>query len=136
MNNATARPKLIAVDDDPEALANLTSIMETHYTVLATSNSQRAIAWLEKDPAVSVIIVDQVLKTGLGLDVLESARALRPDVRRVLITRYTDLANLVKGLHSGAINRMVSKPLVRGELASILAPAELTIDSRQIRAAV
>jgi adenylate cyclase len=121
-----SRPSLIAVDDDPEALRHLTSVMEAHYKVLATSTPSRALAWLENDPSVAVIIVDQVLKSGLGLDVLESAKTLRPDVRRVLITRYTDLAGIVHGLHSGAINRMVSKPLMVGELALALAPMEAT----------
>ena len=111
--NASARPTLIAVDDDPEALANLTSAMEPFYTVLATSSSQKALAWLERDKNVSVIVVDQVLKTGLGLDLLEQAKTLRPDVQRVLLTRYTDLANIIGGLHSGAINRMLTKPLVK-----------------------
>ena len=136
MNTSNGRPTLIAVDDDTNALANLTSAMESHYTVLATSNASRALAWLEKDPSVTVIVVDQVLKTGLGLDLLESAKTIRPDVRRVLITGYTDLASIIGGLHSGAINRMVSKPLVRGELTSVLAPAESGFDSRQVRAAV
>jgi len=125
---------LIAVDDDIEAIRQLTVAVRAHYVVRGTADSRRALDWLEKDKkdkSVAVIVVDQMLRCGPGVDLLENARELRPDVRRVLITKYLDVSVLVQGLHSGAINRMISKPLLHGELQTVLTPDAM----RQISAA-
>ncbi len=129
MANAQRRT-LIAGEDGREALNHLSQVLGDHYNVLATCDPRRALGWLENDSSVTVIVVEQVLKSGLGLDILESAKVLRPDVRRVLITRYSDLSGIVQGLHSGAINRMISKPLLRGELAAAVGSQNAEFASR------
>jgi ActR/RegA family two-component response regulator len=122
MSSSIKRQTLIALDDDAESLRQLSAVMTPFFNVHATGDPRMALGWLQNDPSVAVIVVEQVLRSGLGVDVLESARQIRPDVRRILITVFTDLASIVDGLHRGAIEKMISKPLVRGELVSALCP--------------
>ncbi len=63
---------LIAVDDDAEVLREITRALETRFTVRATSSARQALAWLQSDTAVSVLITGQVLRSGMGVDLLES----------------------------------------------------------------
>ena len=120
MAGAIKRPSLIALDDDVETLRTITQIVSPMYSVLATSDPRRALGWVQNDPSVSVIAVEQVLKAGMGLDVLEMAQQLRPEIRRILITGFTDLASIMDGLHNGAIHKMVSKPVLRADLTAAL----------------
>jgi DNA-binding NtrC family response regulator len=110
---------LVVLDDDPESLREISAVLSPHYRVLTTSDPRRAMGWVENDASVGILIVEQVLRSGLGLDVLEKAHELRPNIRRIMITRYEDLNALVAGLHKGTIHRMISKPLLKSELVSL-----------------
>ena len=69
-----------------------------------------------------VFLTEQVMRFGNGLQILETARSMPPDVRRVMLTNYSDLASLVNGLHSGAIEHLVQKPANDAELVLAVAP--------------
>jgi len=133
-SSPSSRRTLIAVDDDTEVLNQVTETLGKFYTVLTTSNAQRALGWLQDNPAVSTILVAQVLRSGLGLDVLEVARSIKPDVRRVLMTSYSDLSELMGGLISGAIQQTVARPLNRTELAMSLMPTDKAAPAASRRA--
>jgi DNA-binding NtrC family response regulator len=113
---------LVVLNEDPEVLREISSALNSHFKILTTSDPRRALAWVENDKSVRVLMVEQVLRSGLGITVLETARQLRPEIRRIIITGYDHLESLVQGLHSGAIHRMVSKPLQKAELASLAQP--------------
>jgi DNA-binding NtrC family response regulator len=115
---------VIAVDDDSRTLRQISEILGQNFSVLTTSDPRKAIGWLESNNSVSTLLVEQLLRNGVGLEVLESARRLRPGVIRVLITRYADLPAIVNGLHTGAIHRLLSKPLVPAELSAVVAAGE------------
>jgi DNA-binding NtrC family response regulator len=119
MSKVPLQTTLVVLDDDPESLREISAILSPYYRVMTTSDPRRALGWVENDNSVGILIVEQVLRTGLGLDVLEKAQELRPNIRRIMITRYEDLGALVTGLHRGTIHRMISKPLLRTELVSL-----------------
>ena len=62
---------------------------------------------------------------------LETAQRHAPDARRVLLTTYHDLASIVDGLHSGAIEKLVQKPFTVGELLSAILPESMLGDSKK-----
>jgi ActR/RegA family two-component response regulator len=76
------------------------------------------------DNTIKLLMVGQVLRSGMGVDLLENARRIRPDVRRVLLTNYNDMTGVIQALHSGAIDRTVGTVSLHGELAALMgAPA-------------
>lgn len=121
MESIANQPVVIVVDDDPNVSRQLSELMRPHYTVLTTCEPRQALHWIEKNARIFAVIVDQVLRQGLGIELLENAKVLRPTVKRVLLTRFDDLSSIVQALHEGTIHRMISKPLMRGELTAALA---------------
>jgi two-component system response regulator RegA len=115
-------PHILVLDDDLEMQSQIAKALAGHYRVISHLNPTRAIATLETDPDISVFITEQVMRFGNGLDMLEAARSMKPNVRRVMITNYSDLASIIPGLHSGAIQALAQKPATDQELLAAIAP--------------
>jgi DNA-binding NtrC family response regulator len=115
-------PRLIVLDDDQSVLSQVGRLFGAHYSVIQLSNPTRAIAMLESDPGVRIFLTEQVMRFANGVELLETVRTHRPDVRRVMLTNYSDLASIVTGLHSGAIEHLVQKPANDAELLAAVAP--------------
>lgn len=111
---------IIAVDNDSRSLDRIRIILDSTHVVLGTSDPKRAVAWLQNDTTISAVIVAQALPNGASLELLRRAQELRPNARRILIASYADLAQFVDGLHSGAIQRTISKPIDAAELVNLV----------------
>lgn len=123
----TAPPKrhLIALDGDDAVLRTIGKLAAPFYNVLPTTDPRRFLVWLERFDDVAVVVTEHVLRTANGVSLLESTRTTRPAARRVLLTAYHDLASIVAGLHSGAIERLVAKPCSPGDLLTAILPDEV-----------
>lgn len=116
---------VIAVEDDARVLDQISAALDATHVVLGTSDVGRALAWLENDVTIAAIIAGQTLRANGGLELLRSAQKLRPAARRILITNYEDLSSIVAGLHCGAVQRTIAKPINPRELVALvrMAPA-------------
>src|SRR4051812_9988836 len=101
----SSKPKLVALGNELGALLDIQRAVSAWYDVLQTQDARRALAFVDHCPAVQAIVAEHVLATTTGVTVLESARAIRPDVRRVLLTAFPDLATVGEGLRSGVCSR-------------------------------
>ena len=128
------KPKLLALDNDETVLREIARVLVGHFTVLPVRQPVRAIGLLETHKDIRVFITEQVLSTADGVELLETVRFIRPDVRRIMLTTYTDLASIVSGLHSGAVERLVQKPVCDAELLAVVCP-ELQNPQRAVTAA-
>jgi DNA-binding NtrC family response regulator len=118
----TSKPPLLALDGDDAVLRTIAEVGAPHFYVLSTRDPRRLLGWLENYPKVGVVLTEHVLRTSSGVSLLETARTMRPSARRVLMTTYHDLASIVAGLHSGAIEQLVQKPFTPAELLGVLLP--------------
>ena len=116
------QPKLLALDNDDEVLQQIARVIGGYYLVLQVRNPRRAMGLLEIDPDIRVFITEQVMRSADGVELLASVRSMRPDVRRIMLTTYTDLAAIVAGLHSGAVQCLVQKPVSDSELLGTVCP--------------
>ena len=123
----TVSPKqyLLALDGDETVLKSISRFAAPYYQVLSTRDPRRFLAWMENTQNVGVIVTEHVLQTASGVSLLESARSMQPAARRVLLTTYHDLASIVDGLHSGAIERLVQKPFTASEFLLGILPENL-----------
>ncbi len=128
------RPHLLALDGDQTILRAIAQIAAPYYETLTTGDPRRLLGWLEAYDDVAAIITEHVLETAIGVTLLESARNMRPRVRRVLMTTYHDLSAIIDGIHSGAIERLVPKPFNANELLGAILPEELAKPSQARRA--
>ena len=111
---------IVAVDNEVRTLDRIRTILECTHTVLATADAKRALAWLQNDTTVAAVLVGHDINGGRALGLLDAARRVRPEARRILIANYSDLANFVEGLHTGAIQRTISKPIDATELMGLV----------------
>jgi DNA-binding NtrC family response regulator len=117
---AMKRPSVVVVDDDVRVHDRISNVLDSTYTVLTTADPRKAMTWLQNDTSVSAVLVSQELKAAKALTMLQAAQKVRPEARRILIANYSDLALFVEGLHSGAVQRTISRPIDAGELLSLV----------------
>jgi DNA-binding NtrC family response regulator len=113
---------LLALDGDDLVLKTIAQVAAPYFQVLTTRDPRKLLGWLENYKSVGAIVSEHVLQTSHGVALLESARTMRPEARRVLLTTYHDLPSIVAGLHSGAIQYLVQKPFNPTELLAGVLP--------------
>jgi response regulator RpfG family c-di-GMP phosphodiesterase len=110
------KPKLIAIDRDDAALREICTVLRGMIDVLPLKDPQRALATVKHDVSVVAVIVDQDACPEHGVTLLRQVRQVNDKIRRVLLAAPGDLCNLIEGLHSEDIERVVYKPIDRREL--------------------
>ena len=113
-------PKLIAVDNNQEVLQAIAAIASPQFEVMKTSDLRRALQWLETEKEIAVVVAELLLPGASGLELLMKAQQVQPAARRVLLTSFSELTPIIEGIHSGAIQLFVQKPLRAAELASAI----------------
>jgi len=83
----SGRGTILLVDDEPEVRNSTALLLETlHYAVVEAGDGRSAIAALERNDAIDLLLTDVILPGGMnGTDLAEQARARRP-VLKVLLT--------------------------------------------------
>jgi CheY-like chemotaxis protein len=108
-------PNLLLVDDNDD-VREITALLlrDTGYGVIEASSGIAALAELDGNPAIELLIVDFSMPGMSGLELLERARARRPEIKAVLITGYVDHTWLNGKL---ADEIVVKKPFTMAQLA-------------------
>jgi CheY-like chemotaxis protein len=108
-------PNLLLVDDNDD-VREITALLlrDTGYRVIEASSGIAALAELDGNPAIELLIVDFSMPGMSGVELLERARAKRPEIKAVLITGYVDHTWL-NGKVADEI--VVKKPFTMAQLA-------------------
>ncbi len=114
--------KLVALDADRNSLMEVARLARSWYEVLPTSDPVQAKKWLTEKTDIAVFVTDHAIQQCGDNSILEYVRLELPDIRRVVLTSYSDLSLLIQGLHDGAIQKLVQKPIDRNELTAAIAP--------------
>ena len=106
---------LLLVDDNDD-VREITALLlrDTGYRVIEASSGIAALAELDGNPAIELLIVDFSMPGMSGVELLERARAKRPEIKAVLITGYVDHTWL-NGKVADEI--VVKKPFTMAQLA-------------------
>jgi len=108
--------KVLAVDDDPEVRGMLVRLLESEgYKVAEASTGAEALAAMTRS-APDLVILDVMLTTEDGLDVLAAIRRTS-DIPVILVTAKGQETDRVLGLKLGADDYVV-KPFSPAELAA------------------
>jgi serine/threonine-protein kinase len=126
--------KIIVLDSDEQLLRQVSRVFGGLFLVAHVRNPRRVIGLIESDTHVTAVITEQIMSSGDGVELLETIRTLRPAIRRVMLTGYSDLASIIGGLHSGAIQCLLQKPATDTELLTGVCP-EVAQRAAQLRRA-
>ncbi|GBC62537.1 sigma-54-dependent Fis family transcriptional re gulator [Desulfonema ishimotonii] len=101
--------KILVVDDESIIRENLERIfIEERYAVDSVATGREALAVLEGDDA-DVLLLDLNLPDTNGLEVLQRAKELDPELMVIIITGYASVDSAVKALKLGAYD-YIKKP--------------------------
>ncbi|TCS40677.1 response regulator [Reinekea marinisedimentorum] len=111
--------KVLVVDDEKSIANSIKRLLYTHnMDVLTASNGQEALDCIEANPDISVVISDQRMPKMTGSELFARVSAAYPNIRRILITGYTDLESIRAAVNTGQIFRFLLKPWDDDELLS------------------
>jgi two-component system response regulator AtoC len=132
-------PRILIVDDEEivrESLADW--LAKDGYTVDAAPDGESALARLRSDEW-SIALVDLKMPGMDGLQVLEAARKLNPEIAVVMITAYATVETAVRAIKLGATDYIV-KPFDPEELSlvvqKILSHQAITRENAALRKAL
>jgi thioredoxin reductase (NADPH) len=114
----TAKPTILAIDDDPAVSRAVTRDLRVRYggeyrVVSATSGAQALDVLAElalRDRAVALVATDQRMPQMTGIEVLEEVRRQSPDAKLLLLTAYADTDVAIKAINDIGLDHYLLKP--------------------------
>ena len=114
--------RIMVIDDEPVALKHLRRILEKlGHRVSTFSNPLRALERLEES-SCDLLISDFKMPYLDGLEVLNRAKRIHPDIEVVLITGYASLDGAIEATKQGAFHYL-AKPFNPGQVRDIVKQA-------------
>lgn len=114
---------ILVVDDDPENVRNYSEILkDMGYRVIARGDVDAALALLQGNTAVDLIITDYRMPGKTGLDFILALRQLRPSLPVIMITAYGSIETYMHSISLGAFE-YVNKPIRKMEFERIVEQA-------------
>jgi thioredoxin reductase (NADPH) len=113
-----ARPILLAVDDDVSVLEAVVQDLRRKYgetyRIMRAASGPAALDTLAqlktREEPVALIISDQRMPGMTGVEMLERAREIYPDARRILLTAYADTEAAIRAINTARIHYYLNKP--------------------------
>jgi DNA-binding response OmpR family regulator/signal transduction histidine kinase len=108
---------ILFVDDEPEVLELLrrTFTAADGYEAITSPSGEEALEVLARRE-VDLLVTDQRMPGMSGVELLERARRLQPDLCAILLTAYTDPRDIVDAINRGEVYRYIVKPWESADL--------------------
>jgi PAS domain S-box-containing protein len=117
---------VLAVDDDGLVLLNTAALLEElGHTVLEATSAHEALAILQREKRVDLVITDEVMPNMTGTQLAEMIRAERPNLPIVVATGYAELP-----ADADPTLPKLAKPFGQKELAQAIAEVLEAEDAR------
>ncbi len=113
---------ILIVDDEPENVSSLSRTLHDYYKVHSTTSPLEALEIIKREN-IDLILTDQRMPVLLGTEMLQKVREISEDNISIILTAYTDSADLITCINQGLIYRFLVKPWERGELLTVVRQA-------------
>lgn len=112
---------ILYVDDEEKALHYFKEIFGDEYTIHVANNAMDGYLILQNyGPQIGLLLTDQRMPGPSGIELMEHARKLNPNLVRILVTAYTDYQAAVDAVNSGRCFRYLHKPWDPDELSVVI----------------
>jgi len=113
--------KILIIDDEESLLKNIGEFLTiAGYLVFTSSNSRNGLDLL-KNHSPDLLVLDLHLKEGLtGMQVLKEAKALKPDLKIIVLTGFGEEEETKNNCLSLGANAFLSKPTALKELSETI----------------
>jgi signal transduction histidine kinase len=109
------KANVLYVDDLQTNLILFQATFENDYEIILAESAAIALEIL-KEKDIQVLVTDQRMPDMTGTELLEIVAAEYPDIRRFLLTAFTDFETVVEAVNKGHIHGYVNKPLQADEV--------------------
>jgi CheY-like chemotaxis protein len=116
----SARPRILVVDDEEAILETMTFTFEDDYEVLTSSSARDALALLEREGPVAVVISDQRMPEMTGVEFLARVFALHPTTVRIILTGFADMDAIIRAINDGHVYAYITKPWEPDQLKQVV----------------
>ncbi|TFH86564.1 sigma-54-dependent Fis family transcriptional regulator [Billgrantia azerbaijanica] len=103
------QPSVLLVDDEARVLESLTRALDEDCVVLTAESAEQALDILAAE-FVQVVLCDQRMPGMSGVEFLGRVRERWPDVVRIIISGYTDPADMIDAINQAGIYQFIHKP--------------------------
>jgi CheY-like chemotaxis protein len=118
---------VLAVDDDPLVLTNMSAMLEDlGHTVFEANSAHRALDVLRRESSIELVLTDQGMPQRTGLQLIEEIKTRWPHLPVILATGF---AELPAGTDPQQIT--LAKPFVQKDLAQAVEAVLTTPGSRR-----
>ncbi len=115
------RYHILYVDDEEKALRYFRQIFEDEFVVHTASNAAEGYQIIETyGHRIGILLTDQRMPGESGIELMDRARRVHPNLVRILVTAFTDYQTAVKAVNEGRAYRYLHKPLDPEQLAIVL----------------
>lgn len=112
---------ILYVDDEEKALHYFREIFGDEYTVHVANNAMNGYKILQEyGPRIGLLLTDQRMPGASGVELMEHACKLNPNLVRILVTAFTDYQAAVDAVNAGRCFRYIHKPWDPDELGVII----------------
>ncbi|MEK9765459.1 MAG: response regulator, partial [Thalassolituus sp.] len=102
-------PTILIIDDEIRSLETLRRILDEDFDVKTASTVTEARAILAQE-WVQIVLCDQRMPEITGVEFLKQIRDEWPDVIRMVISGYTDSADIISAVNDAGIYQYITKP--------------------------
>ena len=112
-------PRVLVVDDEPNNLRTIERVFRRRYELRFAASGTEALAILA-EADFDLALVDFSMPQMNGLEFLERAREIRPQMGRVIVTGNADRPELEVAVRSGLCAEVIAKPWARSQLEAVV----------------
>jgi DNA-binding NtrC family response regulator len=110
---------VLVVDDEPIVRESIRDwLVNAGYQVATAESGEEALEMVEKQD-FSIIIVDVRLPGKTGITVLKEVKALKPQIKSIVITAYSSTELAAEAMKLGAVDYLI-KPIAPDELERLV----------------
>ena len=110
---------ILIVDDEPIVRESIRDwLVDDGYQVVTAESAEQALELLEKQE-FSILVLDIRLPGKTGIQILKEIKALKPQIKSIVITAYPSAELAVEAMKLGAVDYLI-KPVAPDELEKLI----------------
>ena len=121
---------ILIVDDEPIVRESIRDwLKDAGYQVATAETGEEALEMIEKQD-FSAMVLDVRLPGKTGIKVLKQVKALKPQIKSIVITAYPSVELAVEAMKLGAVDYLI-KPVAPDDLERLIRETLLKCESEE-----